>query len=316
MKNLASIDIGSHTARLLVAQKVGYSRPFRPLFRERAYIRLAEGFDDQGEKMIKPEAIDRALNALEDFAAIVRKFNVENTYAVSTGVVREAANRDYFLNLIYDQTGIEVKAISGEEEARLTGKGVLHSLEIQGRPYMIFDLGGGSTEFFIGEKEERIVKSIPLGAMILTQKFLNSDPPGEEAIESLVKHVDKVLQKTFSWNNHSASDFLPVGTGGTVTTLAAMIYGIHTRDINPERMNGLILERERLEDLFSRIKTMTIKERLKRPGLDQGRADVILAGSLVVIRVLHFFNAFQMMVSLSDLLEGILIAYLQGEEDE
>ncbi len=312
--NLASIDVGSHTARLLVAQKIGPPRLYRPLLRKRVYIRLAEDFYDQGKGAIQPDAIERTLNALGDFAAITRRFGVESTHAVSTGVVREARNRDEFLGLIHNRTGIKIKVITGGEEAKLTEKGVLHALNMGGKPSMIFDLGGGSTEFIYGAQDDRKVKSVPLGAMVLAQKYLTSDPPKEEEIDALVREVDGFLQKAFSDYHYSGNEGPLVGTGGTVTTLAAMIYGIDVKDINPDKMNGLILDRKRLEDLFERIKTMIINERLKLPGLDRGRADVIPAGCMVVIRVLHFFKSLQMLVCLSDLLEGIVIAYLKGEE--
>lgn len=308
MTNFASIDLGSHTARLLVSQKIGPSGVLRPLVRKRVYTRLAEGFDDQGRKTIKQEAIDRTLNALQDFASITKKFNVDSPFAVSTGVVRKAVNKDRFLNRIYDHTGINVKVISGEEEAHLTKKGVLHSLNIRGGPFMIFDLGGGSTEFIFGGNEATEVKSIPLGAMTLTQRFLNSDPPEESRLKALERFIDEALSDVSPPKKKTGDGCLVVGTGGTVTTLAAMIYGFDVKDISPDRMNGLNLERERLEDLFSGMRTMTLRERMSLPGLDQGRADVILAGSMVVIRILHSFKCLQMVVCLSDLLEGVLIA--------
>jgi len=312
MTYIASIDIGSHTARLLVSQTVGDSRLFRPILRKRAYIRLAEGFHDQENEILKPKAIDRTQNALEDFAFIAGKYNVDSIHAVSTGVVRRAANREDLLNRIYEHSGIKVKIISGEKEARLTGKGVLHSLDIDDRPFMIFDLGGGSTEFIFGDIEHTSVKSVPLGAMILSQKFLTTDPPEDMAIDALEKSVDEFLQKAFTEKSHFGNDCLFVGTGGTVTTLAAMIYGIDIKDINPDKMNGLILKTDRIKDLFMRLRVLTIGQRLNLPGLDPGRADVILAGTMAVIRISRFFKSTQMMVSLSDILEGILVDNLSA----
>jgi exopolyphosphatase/guanosine-5'-triphosphate,3'-diphosphate pyrophosphatase len=313
--SLASIDIGSHTARLLVAQSIGPPELLEPLFRKRVYIRLAEDFHMESRGTLQPEAIGRTLKSLEDFASLTKGYGVECTHAVSTGVVREASNRDEFLRLIYERTGIEVEVISGEEEAWLTEKGVLHALNMGNGPFMIFDLGGGSTEFIYGKRDSRKVKSVPLGAMVLTQKYLTSDPPQRVRIEALGKEVDGLLKVSFSKYPH-LKDGLLVGTGGTVTALAAMIYAIDMEEISPERMNGLILEREQLEDLFRRIKTMTRDERLKLPGLDRGRAEAIPAGCMAVIRILRFLKSARMVVCLSDLLEGILIAYLQGEKDE
>lgn len=311
MTNIASIDLGSHTARLLVSQRREPPGSIRPIIRRRAYIRLAEDFDDQGERNIKQEAIDRTLNALEDFVSVIRAYNVEVIQAVSTGVVRKAANREHFLNLIFDRTGIKVNLISGEEEARLTGKGVLHSLGIRDGPFLIFDLGGGSTEFIAGNGRVDLVRSIPLGAVILSQRYLGNDPPDEESLKVLEEHVDEVLRKAFPPQSYQ-QDRLLVGTGGTVTTLAAMVNDIPVEEISPERMNGLVLDRGGLEAVFKKMTRLRVEERVKLPGLDRGRADVIPAGSMVVIRIMHHFNTRKMMVSLSDLLEGILIDGLEA----
>ena len=314
--NLASMDIGSHTARLLIAQKTGPPDHYRPLLRKRSYTRLAENFHTQEKGILKPEAIGRALTSLEDFASITKKHGVESIHAVSTGVVREASNRDEFLRLIYERTGIEAKVISGEEEARLTEKGVRHALNMGTKPYVIFDLGGGSTEFIHGEQDSRKVNSAPLGAMVLSQKYLISDPPNKESLEALGKEVDRILGLSFSEYGTIKNEGILVGTGGTVTALAAMIYKVDAKEISPERMNGLMLEGEQLKDLFARIRIMTTGERLKLPGLEPGRADVIPAGCLAVMRILHFLKCARMLICLSDLLEGILIAYLEGEKDE
>jgi exopolyphosphatase/guanosine-5'-triphosphate,3'-diphosphate pyrophosphatase len=316
MTNIASIDIGSHTARLLISQNIGPPHLFRSLFRKRTYIHLAEGFDNQGEGTITPGAVDRTLEALEDFASLTKQYDVVTTHAVSTGVVRRAINRDHLLNRIHGQTDINVRVISGEHEAMLTCKGVLHALDMEEEPFCIFDLGGGSTELIFGGLEDTGATSISLGTMVLTHRFLRSDPPDTFEIEALSKYIDEVLEDAFQKETGAGRHYLLVGTGGTVTTLAAMIFHIDSKEIRPERLNGLIVEKERIQDLLTHIRPLTITERMNLPGLDRGRADVILAGVMVVMRILHFFRSLQMTVSLSDLLEGILVAYLQGEEYE
>ena len=304
---VASIDIGSHTARLLIAEKTDGSTLFSPLLRKRAYIRLAEGFKGG---LIKREAMDRALAAVEDFVSELRRLRVDRIRAISTGVVRKATNKDRFLDLICERTGIPVTVISGEEEARLTGKGVLYALNIFGRPFVIFDLGGGTTEFVFGEDRGTAVKSLPLGAMVLSQAYLKRDPPEEKNLRKLEKHIAKTLGNTFSANVAQREDRLLVGTGGTVTTLAAMIQGIESEAIGPENIHGLLLKREELIRLFHRISPLGFEERLKLPGLDRGRADVIVAGAMVVSGILDFFESRSMMVSFSDILEGILLECL------
>ncbi len=319
-KNFASIDIGTHTARVLIGQKLGPPGLLRPIFRERTYIRLGEGFDHSGRKTIHSHAITRTVKALQDFLRYMKDFNVHKVLAVATGVVREASNRELFLGSIRQNTGFEVRPIGGDEEALLTGKGVLHALGVQKDPFVIFDLGGGSTEFLFGGRHAPEVRSIPIGAVTLTQEHLESDPPDEKELSFLSGYIDKSLKGlhllSSQGRDNCPADCLLIGTGGTVTTLAAMLHGILPQEIGPERINGLILEGSDIGALFDKMSKLSVEERLRLPGLDPGRAGVILAGALVVLRVLYFLRLSQMVVSLSDLLEGILINYFEGEEHE
>ena len=284
-----------------------------PLARKRAYIRLAEGLSQSENKDIPSVAIDRTLNVLKYFAGYLKRFRVHSVNAVATGVIREAPNKDQFLDRIYEATGIRVRAITGVEEAYLTAKGALQALNIHTDPFAVFDLGGGSTEFLIGSEGTRVARSVPLGAMLLTKKYFGSDPPEEAEVDALSRHVDQCLLDA-DLNVPGARDLsLLVGTGGTVATLAVMLHGIPSGDITADRINGLLLRRRNIEALFSELRDLSLSERLKLPGLDKGRTDVILAGCLTVIRILYFFKSLQLKVSLSDLLEGILIESLEGE---
>ncbi|MFC1869539.1 hypothetical protein ACFL0H_15600 [Thermodesulfobacteriota bacterium] len=315
-KNIASIDIGSHTARLLVAKRIDTPELFEPLARDRAYIRLAEGFGVQGIGSISTEAIERTLKVLEKFLLTLKEFGAEDIRAVTTGVVRRADNRNYFLSLIHEKTGIDVTGITGEEEARLTYKGVLRAINIDDGTSVIFDLGGGTTEFISRQKDGIKAISVPLGAVLLTQRFLDSDPPRDDKIEALSGYTDDILEKALPRRKYDGKIAILAGSGGTVTTLAAMLKNIDIKGITPDKLNGLILERRQIEDLFDHMKSVSISERMRLPGLDRGRAGVILAGTMAVIRILYFFNCVRMTVSHSDILEGILISYLQGEQDE
>jgi exopolyphosphatase/guanosine-5'-triphosphate,3'-diphosphate pyrophosphatase len=305
-KPCASIDIGSHTARLLIAEKSGSQGILRPLIRKRDYIRLSEGFDRAGKRIIQPDAIDRTLDVLRGFSRSLKTFDVGSVHAVATGLFREAANRDEFLDRIYESTGIRVRTITGDEEALLTGRGVLNALDIRKEPFIIFDLGGGSTEFLSGNGGGQTVRSIPLGAGILTQAYLKADPPEKNEIHALSTQIDQILTESGMEEVGAGDVYLVVGTGGTVTTLGAMSHSVSVEDITPEVINGLTLERSQIEGLFDRLRNLTLEERAKLPGLDPGRAGVIVAGSLIVIRILHFFKSFQLTVSMSDLLEAVL----------
>jgi exopolyphosphatase/guanosine-5'-triphosphate,3'-diphosphate pyrophosphatase len=300
---LASIDLGSHTARLLIARwEAGH---LTTLLRKRAYIRLAQDFESPESGTLKQAGIDRALKALGGFKSDIEEYQAKRTRTVATGVVRAADNRAPFIDLVREKTGIAVEVITGEEEARLTGLGIRHGLELGDRPFVAFDLGGGTTEFlFVRDKGETRALSLPLGAMIMTQRHLLSDPPKTTEIKSLKKETRGIFLKAFPDDVRGTP---LVGTGGTVTTLAAMVHGIDVQAISPERMNGLFLHVQQLEELLGRMKRLPVSEKAALPGLDRGRADVILAGSLVVKEILNFFHSSEMIVSLSDLLEGALL---------
>jgi exopolyphosphatase / guanosine-5'-triphosphate,3'-diphosphate pyrophosphatase len=303
-KNFASLDIGSHTARLLVSQWRG-GVSLTPVLRRRAYIRLAEDFGVEGSQTIQPAAVERTLLVLEDFVSNARELGAVEIVAVATGVVRAASNQTAFLKAIRNRTGIEVRAISGEEEALLTGLGVRHALRIKRLPSVIFDLGGGTTEFLIGAEGSDRAFSLPLGAAVCTQRFFRSDPPSPREAESFEREISNVLEAFHV--PRPSGEYLLVGTGGTVTTLAGLIHKIGRDETSPERMNGLVLGITDLEDLLKRMTKMAKQERVDLLGLDPGRANVILAGFFIVMKIMRYFQSSELTVSLSDLLEGTLI---------
>ncbi len=287
---------------------------FRPLVRKRITIHLAEGIAEPANQTIRPEAAERALTACKGFAAMARDHDASAVLAVSTGVTRNAAHATELLDLIHEETGVRIRVLTGEEEAGLTGRGVLHSLGVPSGPFMIFDLGGGSTEFLEGSPEKPLVFSLPLGAAVLTQRFFIADPPEERDLASLNRHIDETLRRTFGDGSHEPCEAASlIGTGGTVTTLAAMVHRFGLEAICPERMNGLKLEKGRIEALFANMSNMTVAQRQRLKGMDRGRAAVILAGTTIVMRVLDIFGAQTLTVSLSDLLEGLLVEYLEHQ---
>ncbi|MFH1951125.1 MAG: hypothetical protein ABIL06_05875 [Pseudomonadota bacterium] len=301
----ASIDLGSHTARLLIARRSGASSGgWIPLVRRRAYIRLAADAETGGEREIGPDVAARALEIMHDFSRLIRELDIGRVHAVATGIIRDAVNRDRFLDHIYEETGIRIRLISGEKEAILSGRGALAALNIKQGPFLVFDLGGGTTEFLQDGGGEPRGTSISLGAAVLTRKFITSDPPGETELDSISKEIDRCLKYA---SVDLAGARVVIGTGGSVTTLAAMVHGISADDITPERLNGLTLTLSQLEACLAQMKILRTAQRVERLGLDPGRADVIVAGSLVIIGIMRFLGVFELVVSMSDLLEGLLI---------
>lgn len=282
----------------------------RPIARRRAYIRLADGFDRERLEISK-EAIDRTLAAIKAFKTLSEELHAERILAVSTGIMRKAENRVPLIQRLFQQAGIRVHILSGEEEARLTGKGVMSFLPCPAGHFLVFDLGGGSTEFFWGNPEREWAISLPLGASVLTKDFFPSDPPEKKSLEDLQHYLREVLAAGFEEGLclSGKESALFIGTGGTVTTLSAMLQGMDPESIDPESLNGIRLGRGQIETLFDAMKAMPLARRVTLKGLDRQRAEVILAGTMVVIEILRFFDRMEMTVSLSDLLEGVLLDY-------
>jgi len=315
MYNIASIDLGSLTARLLIARVGDDCGYFKPLMRKRSYLYLAGDFDPV-LKQISTQASSRAVTVLKEFSRIIEDWQVKRVVAVATGVVRKAENRNGFLKEIFEETGLRVSAISGEKEARLTSKGALGALGVKNPPFFVFDLGGGTTEFLLSlfpehGKEGMVVDSVSLGAMMLTNAFLLSDPPAEKEMKALVEHIDQTLEKkcpSFPENGPV------IGTGGTVAALCTMHHGISQNTVVPEKINGLVLTLSQVESCLEKMCCLPIVRRIERFGLDSGRARVIVAGAAVVARLLRHLKVSELLVSMSDLLEGAVMDFLEGEQ--
>lgn len=305
---LAAVDIGSYTARLLIAEKTESPPGFHALHRRRAYIKLAEGFEEEGGGKISEAAILRLLSVLGDFSVACKEWNASEIYSVATGVMRWAENKAQVIRRIMNGWGKQIQVITGEEEARLTSLGVMHAVPLNHAIVVIFDLGGGSTEFSYRKGTAVEVVSIPLGSVVFSQKYMPSAPPRSGAVAQLEKKVDSLLHRTLiHWENSFEVPGILAGTGGTVATLAAMIHGIESLNIRPRLINGLKINRNELLGLIVRMREMTLEQRAALKGLDRDRAPIILAGAVIVERILNYFHCPQLVVSLSDILEGIMI---------
>lgn len=301
-KILASIDIGSYTARMLIAEKDSGTNNIVPISRFRDYINIADGFEEPG--IIKDEAISRTINVLKRFAFYAKEKKVTTTYAVGTGLIRSAINKDSFINKVREETEIEIQPISGRQEALFTAEGVIHALGIEHKKnFIIIDIGGGSTEFFIRRDRKNNLFSIPIGAAILHNKYISSDPPEEVQIYKLCDHIRKTLRDFVSLDYYD----MIIGTGGTITSLAAVIYNISLKSISPENINGKNLTNSQIRNVLNKIKKMDIEQRINILNLDRNRAKVIIAGTIILLKIMDLFKADNIIVSLSNLLEGILL---------
>ena len=316
MAPIASIEIGSNSIRMLIAEKGNSDTPLKPVLRRRAITRLGEDFNREEIGTIKPGPMLKSIGALKDFFGIASQCGVSSPIVIATGVVRKAANRNDFIAMIAERLGHTVKIVSGQEEADLTVRGVLSSLNHRGEPLVIFDLGGGSTEFVWANNRETKAISIELGAVVLTEDYLITDPPKDEEIYHLIRHIEDTFKTRLDpLRKRGKAGFSIIGTGGTIVTLAAMIYGIAEDDYNETKINGLVIKRKDVRLLFEKMKGMTGAERLILKGLENGREDIILAGSLMVMKIMDYFEKYEIIISYSDLLEGILINHMEGEKN-
>ncbi len=298
LKKIASIDIGSNTLRLLIAWESGVG--FHPLYREREIVRLGRNFYQH--RLLSSQAMEDAVTVLKRFKNKVDAEGVTEILAVGTGVLREAENISFFLKRIEEETRLPVRIISGIEEARIMAQGVLSVFPSRTGETIIFDAGGGSTEFVFmddGQLTERF--SLPLGAVLLTEQFLRSDPPSQKEIQSLKGHCRNILKKNLKKNDNINA---LIGTAGTVITLTAMMTKLETYD--PDRINGTVLTRQGLKVLSEDILPLSIDQRVKLIGLEPGRADIIIAGLLLVLEIMDHFSREALLVSDAGLLEGLI----------
>jgi len=315
IQHLASIDLGSYTARLLVARIDG-GKAIEPIVRKRIYIRLAEDSSFLGSGILGKEAQARALEALRELYEKALVFAPSAVRGVATGVIRRAKNRRQFLAKIKKETGIDLELITGEQEAILSAKGALSAVKGIGSALVIFDLGGGSTEFFFRQrsgKGQRVL-SIALGAAELTKRFIRSDPPEASELAELNMAIEKILEDSILDFNSAQESPSVVGTGGTVTSLAAMIHEVPVSDISHENLNGTKISSSQIERIFDRMIQFPRTQRASLPGLDNDRAEVIIAGTLCVLAIMRHLGVQYLYVSLSDLLEGLLIEYLENSK--
>ena len=300
---LGAIDVGSHTARLLIAECKG-GRLY-PVKTARKITRLNMALCDG---RLTGHEINATIKAVKEFGVDLRKYNVDRYVAVATNVFREAVNGAEIINRIRKDTGVNVEIITGEKEAFLTSSGILITLDHPPVNAILFDLGGGSTELSLinnGMMLEKI--SLGFGAASLTRNFIKNDPSLPEELEGIHKYIKKNLNKICNkWAAMSGDDACLVGTAGTVTTLAAVMEGLTEYD--PERINNSKIQKDDVLKLLIRLNSTTVSERACINGLEAGRADVIIAGTVAVLAIMECFGFSQLVVSDGGLLEGLILS--------
>jgi len=303
MRRLASIDIGSLTIRLLVADMEG-GVGLTPVFKDRAIIRLGEGVAENG--FLNQEAMNRAVSCIADFKHKASLMHSEETYATATACVRAAANRNDFLQAVHNIAGIMPRVLTGDEEARTSLAGVKSVLHDVPPSMIVVDIGGGSTEFtsMLGTGITRAA-SIPWGVIGLTERFFRHDPPAISEVNALRTWIRSGLRvQGISDTVFTRAEAL-IGTAGTVTTLAAMDIGLAVYDAR--KINGYCLTKTSILKLFNELISLPVEARSMLKGLENGRAAVMPAGAAILIEAMDLLRKSTVQVSDAGLLEGILL---------
>ena len=304
MRRVAAIDVGTNSTRLLVAEE--QPGGFRPIDRRMVITRLGQGVDRS--RVLAPEALDRTLLTIAEYAATCGELGVERMRVTGTSAVRDARNRDEFFEGVRKLTGTEAQLLTGEEEARATFLGTLTDLEETGT-VVVVDIGGGSTELIVGRGEPERMVSMDIGCVRLFEKYLESDPPTAEETEALRAEVDEVLDTAKTELNVPPGARL-IGVAGTVTQLATLKAGSPVYD--PDVTHHSVLSHGDVRSLARRLESLTIGQRKRVTGLDPGRADVIVSGAEILLGVMETFDLPEVLVSERDILDGLVLGLLNG----
>lgn len=281
MSRVAAIDCGTNSIRLLVAdvtKRDDGTAWLRDVHREMKIVRLGQGVDATGR--LHPDAIQRTKEALLDYARTMQRKGVEAGRMVATSATRDASNRDEFFGMTEEILGAPAEVITGDEEARLSYLGAVADLDPDDGPFLVTDLGGGSTEFVLGSGTEvEAARSMDIGCVRLTERFIHSDPPGKEEIAAAeafaraqIKEAFEIvpIEKARTW----------IGVAGTVTTLSALVQGLEVYNSDVIHLSRITLDNVR--EITDRILSMTHDERASLGPMHPGRVDVICGGALVL----------------------------------
>ncbi len=333
MAIIAGIDIGTNTLRLLISE-IG-NHHFKEIHSERMITRLGEGLSCSGR--LTNNAVARTVSTLKDFRAIIDRYMINKVVVAATSAVREAENRQYFIDLVKKETGFDIEVISGEEEARRTFLGIMHGLDkgiypaskasVEGEApqalpvegatqaplidnIVAIDIGGGSTEFICGRGGEILSRiSIDLGVVKLTERHIKSDPILPSQLATMDAEIAEKIRNASGKLGNTKGSML-VGTAGSITTLAAIDQKMES--YNPLRINNYILKLTSLKEIFSNLASKSIKERKMIKGLEPGREDIIAAGAAILITAMEEMDYDSIIVSDYGLREGLVIdAYMK-----
>lgn len=301
---LAAIDIGTNSFHLVIA-RVGAGRSFETMDREKEMVRLGSGSGDM--KRLTADAMDRGVAVLERFRRLADAVDAP-VAAVATSAVREAENGHDFIRRARDEAGVQIEVVSGIEEARLIRLGVLQALPVYDRHHLVIDIGGGSTEIIIGHRDEDLfVRSLRLGAVRMTQQFF----PDGRVTRGSAAHCRKFVRASLAPVGSDLGDRtfeVAIGSAGTIQAIAALVAAERPGPSSLATLNGVELTRDDVASVLKRLaKAPTVEERRRIEGLDAKRADIIVAGAIILDEVMNSLSVERLLISDYGLREGVLL---------
>ena len=297
---VAAIDMGTNSTRLLVHDGEN------TIERLMTITRLGQDVDRTGR--LADEAIERGLSCLRTYKSVMDQHGVTRVRAVATSAARDAANRGEFFTAVHDVIGVEPELLSGFDEGKLSFRGATADLNPADGPFLVFDIGGGSTEFAFGTDEAEAAMSFDIGCVRLTEKYVEHDPPRPEELVACLSiteaHLDDVARQ-MPQIAHAATF---VGLAGTVSTAAAVELGLAEYD--RDQIHHFALTKEAAEDVYRTLVTEARNDRIHNPGLEEARADVIVGGMCILVRIMRYFDIEELVVSEADILDGLVFSLL------
>ena len=297
---VAAVDCGTNSTRLLVAREAG-DGSLETVERLMTITRLGAGVGASGR--LDPDAVGRTLEALRRYREVMDAHGVEALRATATSAARDAADREAFLQPASEVLGAPLELLSGEEEGRLAFVGATAELDPADGPFLVFDIGGGSTEFAVGTTEAEGVVTVDVGCVRLSEAYLEHDPPWAVELSSAISVVQAHLEDVARELPDAKGARTAVGLAGTVSTVAAVEVGLPAYD--RDRIHHFRLTRAAAEDVFRTLATEALADRVHNPGLEPGRADVIVGGCCILVATMRFFDLDEVLVSESDILDGL-----------
>jgi exopolyphosphatase / guanosine-5'-triphosphate,3'-diphosphate pyrophosphatase len=303
---VAAIDCGTNSTRLFVVDAKGNS-----LERQMRITRLGEGVDATGK--LSPEAVDRCLSVLTEFREVMDRLGVGRARLAATSAARDASNGDDFLRAAGEITGVQPELLTGIDEARLSMAGAVSDLDPGAGPFLVVDIGGGSTELVEGrsaDDPDLAAVSMQIGCVRVTERFLASDPPTAAELSSAESAVLELLDAAIAEQPDLVKARRLVGLAGTVTTLSSLQMGLDEYD--RARVHHSVLTLVNAYDWYRTLAAEVRQARLDRAGMVSGREDVIVGGALILAKVMTRFGFDECLVSEADILDGMVAGLLAG----